>query len=92
MREGSLERIVVVTGAAAGIGRATAMSFGELGDSVYVVDIDATKGAETAGLIPSSRVIRCDVTIPEQVTETMTSISEGSGLNKRATCRVENSV
>jgi 3-oxoacyl-[acyl-carrier protein] reductase len=79
MREDPLERIVVVTGAAVGIGRATAMSFGELGDSVYVVDIDAEKGAETAGLIQKARFIHCDVTVPEHVTETMTSISEESG-------------
>jgi 3-oxoacyl-[acyl-carrier protein] reductase len=79
MREDPLERIVVVTGAAVGIGRATAMSFGELGDSVYVVDIDAEKGAETAGLIQKARFIHCDVTDPEHVTETMMSISEESG-------------
>lgn len=79
MREELLERVVVVTGAAVGIGRATAMSFGELGDTVYVVDIDAEKGAETAGLIQSARFIQCDVTVPEHVTEAMASIAEESG-------------
>ena len=79
MRKELPERVVVVTGAAVGIGRATAMSFGELGDTVYVVDIDAEKGAETAGLIQSARFIHCDVTVPEHVTEAMASIDEESG-------------
>lgn len=72
------QRVVVVTGAAGGIGRATAMRFGELGDFVYLLDIDAAQGAETAGLIENARFIHCDVTLAEQVAEAMTSISQES--------------
>ena len=44
MTEGPTGRIVVVTGGAVGIGRATTIAFGELGDFVYVLDIDPGVG------------------------------------------------
>lgn len=67
MSEGLRQRIVVVTGAAMGIGRATALAFGEMGDFVHVLDIDPKKGSEVAGLIEHARFVRCDVTSFEEV-------------------------
>ena len=43
-----LGKVVVVTGAGAGIGRQTALAFAERGASVVVVDIDGTAAARTA--------------------------------------------
>lgn len=73
------DRVVVVTGAAIGIGRATALAFGDLGDFVYVLDIDPDKGSEVAGLVEHSSFIRCDVTSPEEVKDSISTIGEESG-------------
>jgi NAD(P)-dependent dehydrogenase (short-subunit alcohol dehydrogenase family) len=75
----STERVVVVTGAAVGIGRATALAFGGRGDLVYVLDIDSEKGPEVAGLMEQSKFIRCDVTSPQEVKDAMSAIGEASG-------------
>ena len=45
------DKIVVITGAGHGIGRATALRFAREGASVVVVDIDESGAAGTAGLI-----------------------------------------
>lgn len=44
-------KVVIVTGAASGIGRATALAFGEKGTQVVVADIQVTKGENTARMI-----------------------------------------
>lgn len=44
-------KVGVVTGAASGFGRATAVRFAEEGARVVVADLDATKGAETVELV-----------------------------------------
>ncbi len=60
------ERIVVVTGGARGIGRATATAFARLGDTVYVVDVDEKAGTEVSKVI-DGRFLACDVTSERQV-------------------------
>ena len=45
------DKVVVVTGAASGIGRATAQKFAEEGARVVVADVDATRGEEAAAAI-----------------------------------------
>jgi 3-oxoacyl-[acyl-carrier protein] reductase len=45
-------RVVIVTGAARGIGAATARRFAEEGASVAVLDLDESSAAETAGTLP----------------------------------------
>lgn len=47
-------RVAVVTGAASGIGRATAVAFAKRGDRVAVSDIDASRGEETVAIIRDS--------------------------------------
>lgn len=44
-------KVALVTGAASGIGRATAIAFAEAGAAVVVADVDVTRGEETVQLI-----------------------------------------
>jgi NAD(P)-dependent dehydrogenase (short-subunit alcohol dehydrogenase family) len=44
-------KVGIVTGSASGFGRATAVRFAEEGARVVVVDVDASKGAETVELV-----------------------------------------
>jgi NAD(P)-dependent dehydrogenase (short-subunit alcohol dehydrogenase family) len=59
-------RVAFVTGAASGIGRATALAFGREGASVVVADISERGNQETARLIEDAGgralAVRCDVT------------------------------
>ena len=48
------DKIALVTGAGAGIGRATALKFAEEGAKVVVSDIDPVGGQETADLVRES--------------------------------------
>ncbi|HSJ84987.1 MAG TPA: SDR family NAD(P)-dependent oxidoreductase [Acidimicrobiia bacterium] len=72
-------RTVVVTGAAAGIGRATAAAFGEAGASVFVVDVDEDGGAASVAGIEGSRYLHCDLTSEEDVATTVAAIDSASG-------------
>ena len=62
---------VIVTGAGSGIGRASALRFGELGASVVVCDIDASAARSTVETIQAAQgiCVECvaDVTDPGQV-------------------------
>ena len=78
MIHGDPGRIVVVTGAATGIGRATALAFGAAGAFVYLLDIDAGSGSEAAGHIEHSQFISCDVTSEQDVTGAVRLIGEQS--------------
>ncbi len=71
---GSLtHQVAVVTGAAAGIGRATALAFAAAGARVVVSDVDEKGGIETARSIEQAGgealFVACDVSKPEQVRE-----------------------
>lgn len=63
-------KVVIVTGAASGIGRATALAFAEEGAKVVVVDV-TPQGEETAGIIrknnQTSLFQKCDVSKAEDV-------------------------
>lgn len=65
--------VAVVTGAAAGIGRAVAMVLAEAGAAMAIADVDADAAAATAAEIEAGghRAIglRCDVTCEEDVVE-----------------------
>jgi NAD(P)-dependent dehydrogenase (short-subunit alcohol dehydrogenase family) len=59
-------KVAIVTGAAAGIGKSTALAFAEQGATAIVADIDERAGEAVAGQIVEhggkAQFIRCDVT------------------------------
>lgn len=68
-------RVAVVTGAGAGIGRATALAFAAEGLNVVVADLDAASGEGTVELIKaaggSAAFIRCNVGLEADVRHLM---------------------
>jgi NAD(P)-dependent dehydrogenase (short-subunit alcohol dehydrogenase family) len=66
---GRLEgKVTIVTGAASGIGKATAIRFAEEGARVTCVDIDSESNAATAAEIGDAAVaVHADISDPEQV-------------------------
>ena len=60
-------RWAVVTGAARGIGLATAQGFAEAGWRVLMVDRDAPELARAAPSVPRAQAHLCDVSLPEEV-------------------------
>ena len=64
-------KVGIVTGAGAGIGRASARAFAEEGAKVVVSDLDPVEGGETVRLIKEAGgqalIFKCDVTDEEQV-------------------------
>ncbi|MBA4288654.1 MAG: short chain dehydrogenase, partial [Pseudomonas sp.] len=64
-------RVALVTGGAAGIGRATALAFANAGLQVVVSDVDLAGGEATAAMIRDAGgealFVRCDVTRDAEV-------------------------
>jgi NAD(P)-dependent dehydrogenase (short-subunit alcohol dehydrogenase family) len=73
------DRVVVVTGAATGIGEATAVAFGAAGATVYLVDIDAGRGATATARVDHGVFIACDLTSEEQVGAATGQIEDEAG-------------
>ncbi len=65
------EKIAAVTGAGSGVGRASALRFGQEGASVVCADIDADRAAESAEQVEKAGGVavpfRCDVSLEEDV-------------------------
>jgi NAD(P)-dependent dehydrogenase (short-subunit alcohol dehydrogenase family) len=76
-------KVAFVTGAASGIGRATALAFAREGAGVVVADVSERANHETARMIEERRgralVVRCDVTRAEEVNAAMHATVETFG-------------
>ncbi|ATB30753.1 SDR family oxidoreductase [Melittangium boletus] len=76
-------QVALVTGAAAGIGRATALAFAREGLKVVVSDVDVAGGEGTAARIRETggeaRFIRCDVTREAEVRALMEGVVAAYG-------------
>jgi len=77
------DRVVLVTGAASGIGRATAERVGAEGGRVLCVDLQAEAAVDTADTIVkaggAAEARTCDVSDPEQVADTVAACVDGFG-------------
>src|SRR5512138_3072095 len=71
MSEKLTNRVALVTGAASGIGRQTALAFAREGAAVAVVDVTEAAGKETVAMIEKeggkARFFRCDVSKAAEV-------------------------
>lgn len=76
-------RVALVTGAASGIGRATAIAFGERGASVVVADVNAEEGEETARRVVDAGghalFVEADVSKATDVAALLEAIQRGFG-------------
>jgi len=72
------DRVVAVTGAAAGIGAATADAFATAGATVFVVDVD-DQGSSVAAAIEGGVFIGCDLTVEDEVTTAVAEIGRRAG-------------
>ena len=76
-------KVAFVTGAASGIGRATALAFAREGASVVVADVSEPSNQETARLIEAqggqALAVKCDVTRAEEVKAALDQTIEAFG-------------
>jgi meso-butanediol dehydrogenase / (S,S)-butanediol dehydrogenase / diacetyl reductase len=76
-------RIVVVTGAAQGIGRACATRFAQQGDHVLIVDRNLDGASKTAAELEAVGLkvsaLHCDVSSPDSVTQLVQTVIEQFG-------------
>ncbi|HLT17320.1 MAG TPA: glucose 1-dehydrogenase [Acidimicrobiales bacterium] len=80
------EKVVIVTGASSGIGRAAALRFAQAGAMVVAVDRDATRGPEVVAEIEKiggrARFVAADVSDDEQVAAAVaTAVSTFGGVD-----------
>ncbi len=69
----------LITGAASGIGRATARALAAAGYTLTLADIDADGLAETATGLDGVQTVRCDVSVEADVAAAVARAAEASG-------------
>ncbi|MEP1591338.1 SDR family oxidoreductase [Sulfitobacter sp.] len=70
------DTVALITGAARGIGLATATLFHAEGRRVVMLDRDAQELAEAAATLPGALAITCDVSIPQQVAQAVAEVEQ----------------
>ena len=73
------DTVALITGAARGIGLATAALFHAEGRRVVMLDRDAEELAEAAATLPGALAITCDVSIPQQVAQAVAEVEQTFG-------------
>ncbi|UOA34076.1 2-(S)-hydroxypropyl-CoM dehydrogenase (plasmid) [Sulfitobacter sp. DSM 110093] len=73
------DTIALITGAARGIGLATAALFHSEGRRVVMLDRDTDELTEAAATLPGALAITCDVSIPQQVAQAIAEIKQTYG-------------
>lgn len=72
-------RVVLITGAGGGIGRAIATRFREQGDELALADVSDKRVEELTATYPESTVFKMDVTNPLSVSECIGVVEETAG-------------
>ena len=76
-------KVAVITGGAAGMGRAASLAFAHEGAKVSIFDIQDEAGAETVRMIRAAggdaAFFRCDVTKPDQIDAAFAGAIEAFG-------------
>ena len=73
------DTVALVTGAARGIGLATAALFHAEGRRVVMLDRDAEELAVAAATLPGALPITCDVSIPQEVAQSIAEVAQTCG-------------
>ena len=73
------DTVALVTGAARGIGLATATLFHAEGRRVVMLDRDGEELANAAATLPGALAIICDVSIPQQVAQAVAEVEQTCG-------------
>ncbi|MFG6519402.1 SDR family NAD(P)-dependent oxidoreductase [Sulfitobacter sp. 1A13496] len=73
------DTVALITGAARGIGLATAALFHAEGRRVVLLDRDAEELAEAAATLSGALAITCDVSIPQQVAQAVAEMEQTFG-------------
>lgn len=74
-----MAKTAIITGAARGIGLATAKMMAEQGDMPVLVDWDKAELSKAASTIEQCHAVHCDISQPDQVDRLMTEVIDKTG-------------